>query len=333
MIYSCAYPINHTLQALDTEPIEYIILLNNVEIYVGRVYPSGNTSTVIVDISEVCRQYLEAYYENIAFGDIISEDVPVINGKATIWTFTVQSDSNLTEDDYEYTVMYNYNTDYQSQFEDQGNLNEPVLLEADPRQYLFIGGYNVGGANSYSYQVNYEAGQSSDITSNLYQLFGVNLNPLGLAVGDRVILIQNETSFEYKVVTPCRNRFAVYYVNKNGGFDALLCEGKAIESFNPTRTDIKAFNDRLNRRDFEKTRIYSDIQKRYTLNTGLLTDEGAKRIDHLIYTPKAFIHDLESGTITSCIVESSSFTVKNFRNDRLVQYTFEISESQLYIRL
>lgn len=337
MIHTCHYPIKHTFIADEKAPlfgVEYTISLNGVTIYSGRVYPYDGDDTATIDISDICRELLDTFYEKLI--DRVTGVYQMPSGVMTngsrlinpINRFIVHQDEVETS----YLVAYDYNTDYVLERPYGRNLNDPILLEADPRQRLFASGYNIAGIDSYSYQVNGLPPLDYSITSQTFNLLALDLNDISLSPGDSVTMTSNGVSSIYKIVPECHNRFALYYVNKYGGLDSLLCSGKAVEAFNSKYTPFRQYSDRTVRTGFADVKLGQEIEKRYALNTGLLNDDGASKIDHLIYSPKVWIHDLEKDTITSCLIEDSSYTVKNYRNDRVVQYAINVSESQVYLR-
>lgn len=202
-----------------------------------------------------------------------------------------------------FTVCYNYNTDYKLDIPSGSSLNFPATDFVDPRQ--MIGSSTLG-------------------------VSGINLSqakPSG-SVGATITV----GGYQYKILRECPNRYAIYYVNKYGGLDYLICNARCTDRFSTDRTNARLYNDGTDRLSFENTRVYQDIIKQYTLNTGWISEERALNIDHLIFSPKAFIHDLENDTVTACFVDDTSITLKRHRADGMINYEFNVSESQLYKR-
>lgn len=333
-MYSCHYPINHTFAVTGSisNPIEYTITYNNATIYNGKVYPKNAIDPVTIDISNVCREYLETYYENIDLQNVSLVGLPVVDNHTTIGVFTVVSEDNTGGSDIPYTVMYNYNSDYISVYPDAMNINDPVYLEVDPRQLIPVCGYNYGGSDSYSYQVNELPAVSSSLSTNVFHVYPVNLDKLGVVAGDKITVTNNGESYTYTVKAPCRNRYAVYYVNKLGGLDTILCNGNVEEGFNNESTSVRLYNDRLNRKDFERQPIHIETEKQYRLYLNGIKDEGSQKIDNFLGSPKIWIHDLEKETITSCYMVDTSKSVLRFRPNKIYNYEFTIKESQKHLR-
>lgn len=288
MAYSCAYPILHNVSVDDTGMAEYEISLDGKVIYTGRVYtPTNSAGTVEVDISPICREYLDTNFE----------DFPTLSGTSnkSVKTFSVDGSN--------YLVCYNYNTDYIFQIAEGSNLNLPITDFVDPRQYIGTSILTSGGISA---------------THSI----------AGGSPGTEMI----KGPHKYKVLPPCSNNFALYYVNKNGGIDYLICSGKSVEKFSTERTEARLYFDMSKRKSFGDVRFHQYISKKYELNTGWVSDSRAKNIDNLTFSPKVWIHDLQNNTITACLVDDANVSIKKFKNDKKVNYTINVTESKKYIR-
>lgn len=330
MIYSCNYKIPHTFDTTVSEQIEYTIRVNNQTIYEGVITPFSPDNRLTIDIGEICRSYLETFYENIINNTILTA-LPVVDNKGSLHTFTVVSDSNVTTPAGEtYRVVYDYNTDYEEQLADARYLNAPIDTIVDPRQKLFASGHNPGVSQQYRTLVN--GVQSQQATSSASSIIMFPYTGITAAAGSTIEMIMTGIgSTIYNVVPECRNRYALYYVNKFGGLDSLLLSGRYRENWSPQRVDVRLYNDRSNRLDWEQKRIHSEQDHQWELNTGLLSDEGAANIDHLIYSPKIFMHDLTKDTITSCLITDAGYSAKQRPYER-PQYTINVKESQKQLR-
>ncbi len=331
MAYSTGYPTIHTFSSDGSSAIEYSISIGTTEVYQGKILPYNTASaTIDIDIAPICAEYLDTFYEDMNLDSTNIAAMPTSGLFGSMNTFTVNVEDVTTN----YPIVYDYNTDHEQPLADIRYLNDPIDDKVDPRQRIFTSGYNTTGSQVYTYQVNTGNAVSVSITntSNIH-LRTVNLHTLGLSVNDTITMgMTGYGTNTYTVVRPCRNRFALYYVNKYGGLDALLCSGRSIESWSPTRTDVTLYDDRLNRRDWQQKRIYSEQDHQFQLNTGWLTDTNARKIDHLIYSPKVWLHDLEDDTITSCLITDTNYSVKERRYDTVVQYVVNVKLSQKEIR-
>lgn len=331
MAYNVNYPIIYNIGNNGQNYRDYTIVTGGQTVYTGRIYfKSESESSVAIDIAPICKDYIDVLYEDIVYpGTASVQALPADGLIQSVNIFTVTPAGGTGES---FTVVYNYNTDYITETSGTDILNEPVVLEADPRQYLFMGSYSSGSV-TFSYSTDTGLSGSSSGSSDQIQLYALNLNSLNLDNAKSITLKAGDQEFKYRIMPECKSRFALYYVNKYGGFDAALFSGHAIENWNPQRVDVRLYNDRANRRDWEQKRLLSEIDKGYELNTGIFLDDmPARAIDNLIYSPKVFIHDLESGTITSCLITDSSYETRDYRGDRLFNYTVNVKESQKQIR-
>lgn len=213
----------------------------------------------------------------------------------TVGTFIVNGTS--------YQVCYNYNENYIFDISTGMVLNHPTSNYVDPRQYI--------GTSSLS---------STGIVIS-------HSKPSG-SVGSTITI----GGYSFKVVPECQNRYALYYVNKEGGLDYLLCHGKTVDKYSSDKTEVLLYADHKDRRQFSNRVIHQEVSKSYELNTGFITDERSENMHHLIVSPKIWIHDLDLNTITSCTINENSVSIKNYNNDRTYSYTFNVTESQEYIR-
>lgn len=348
MVYNCWSKILHTLYANNGDnPISYTVSVNGQVVFDGLVTPFTSVldAEIQIDLAPIFRTYLTSYYENIPLSNTTFAPVPVVNNQGTCWTFTVSSAGNIPSTDpndsvdVPYTVIYNYNMDYVTTNPDIGNCNNPISNEVDPRQYLSIVGYAAVGSTNYSYAKNGVSGTLNNSVGTQYNLYQVRLNNTAINAqeGDTITMRQGTggsvASFDYKVVKPCKNRFVIYYVNKLGGLDSLLCSGRYVISWNTDKTDVRLYDDINDRRDFQQTRVHQYISKRYELNTGWIDDDKAELIIEVITAPKLWVHDLDKDTVTSCLCVDSNYSAEHFSlNDIPAQYTFNMEESQRYIQ-
>lgn len=352
MTYSCNYPILHTLvyDPADLSPIFYDILIGETLVHSGRVIPYDTSQTSLqVDLSNIFRRYVDVFYEDIDLAERVADikvyQMPEEGLIGPQRRFTVRSSNNENDGaDATYDVVYDYNTDYDSELERPRYLNEPIYGFIDPRQFVFVSTSAVDDTEEAQHE------------AEVFDRNGVRVIRSFSAFNEwesvvsKIDMLQRweegeiepgytlRASFDrggdsvYTFVAPCPGRYALYYVNKYGGLDSLLMPGRATEGWNPTRTDVRLYNDRLSRRDWEQKRIYSEQDHTFRLNTALLTDEQAKLIDHLVYSPKVWLHDLDNDIVTSVVINTSNVDVKEGRYNMPVVYTIEVKESQKQIR-
>ena len=128
--------------------------------------------------------------------------------------------------------------------------------------------------------------------------------------------------------------FAVYYVNKYGGWNSFLFEGKCKRTDNLTeyKYNRSVSNQTIN---FENNRYMVEISPTYKLTTCWLSDEEAERLaSDLLPTTKMYLHNLKTDEIKPAIITDSVAEYKTFatNNRKFVQYTVSVQESQTRIR-
>lgn len=123
---------------------------------------------------------------------------------------------------------------------------------------------------------------------------------------------------------------ALYYLNKSGGWDSFLIEGvsKRTDAYDKY-TYNKSFDN--NTIEFEEGVYFNQIQARWTLHTGFLSDEESKRLAYnLIPSNKVYFHNFEDDTIVPVVITNSSVDYKTYRNEgrKMVRYDITLNESQ-----
>ena len=123
---------------------------------------------------------------------------------------------------------------------------------------------------------------------------------------------------------------ALYYLNKSGGWDSFLIEGVSKRSDAYEKyTYNKSFDN--NTIEFEEGTYINQIQVKWTLHTGYLSDEESKRLAyHLIPSNAVYFHNFEDDTIVPVVITNSSVDYKTYRNEgrKLVRYDITLNESQ-----
>lgn len=129
-------------------------------------------------------------------------------------------------------------------------------------------------------------------------------------------------------------KWALYYVNEYGGWDSLVMQGGWSQTDNYTRHKAKRFymnGDNQNRGTYNYA---NEVGVTYSLRTGLLTDDQASRMHHLIGSTQVFIMDLESGWAYPVIITDNSCEYKTYKNggNKFVQYTINVEIAKDHTR-
>ena len=124
--------------------------------------------------------------------------------------------------------------------------------------------------------------------------------------------------------------YAIYYLNRYGGWDSFLIEGNVVKSDNYTKYNIsKPYS--VPSLDFQKSTYHNDIVEKYVLYTGFMSDsEAAILSKNLFSTNKAYLHNLVTDEILPIVITDTQATYKTFRNQgkKRVNYAINVEASQ-----
>ena len=116
---------------------------------------------------------------------------------------------------------------------------------------------------------------------------------------------------------------ALYYRNPYGGWDAFCIEGNLTETNVPGRWTRKINWLNTNIQNRGEQNYATELTKRWTLRTGLLTDSESAKMWLLLTSDEVYIHDFAKDTILPVILEDGSQDEKTYKNQgrKLVTYT------------
>lgn len=213
-------------------------------------------------------------------------------------------------------------------------LNNPINNHSAPWMYQPLSIYNDTNADYFAvaYRGNeeiatYDYGKPEFQTAEVMVYFVDNISQ-----ADRIVIYANDREhpvMDYDL-THC-GEWALYYLNKMGGHDALMIEGnvKVVDNFNKDQYTQNANN--ISPSSFAKTTIQNRISTAYELSTGWLTDEESEILaSQLMPSPQVFLHNKNSlYTPTAVNIIDTSVEHKKFRNGKqLNRYTITVEESQ-----
>lgn len=123
--------------------------------------------------------------------------------------------------------------------------------------------------------------------------------------------------------------YALYYLNRYGGWDSFLIEGKVVEKDEfevSTYERYRNNNDKLSR---ENNRYRNEINHSWELNTSWLSDDESKILaKHLFSSNQVFLHNLNTNEIFPVDITDSSIEYKSFKNERkMIYHTINVKES------
>lgn len=130
--------------------------------------------------------------------------------------------------------------------------------------------------------------------------------------------------------------YALIYLNRQGGWDSFLCEGKSKETDSFERKDYETDIDN-NYQDFQRSRVeyQNSITRGWELTTGWLKDSEAKNLAvNLLSSNQVFLQNLNTLEIVPVHIEDSSAEHKQFSYERKpICYTINVkSDNSEYVR-
>lgn len=130
--------------------------------------------------------------------------------------------------------------------------------------------------------------------------------------------------------------YALYYVNRSGGWDDFIIEGKVVEKDkfdrNTYKKNIRRFQDDdvhglMNNLSEHSTKEYSNnITKSFEIHTGWLTDyEASVLVEELIPSHSLYFHDYYHGRVFPGVITNTEVEYKTFKNEKtLISYQIDI---------
>lgn len=146
---------------------------------------------------------------------------------------------------------------------------------------------------------------------------------------------------QYIVLPEC-HRWALDYLNAWGGWDTLLIEGTWLFTDGYDRRQFRAGESVVSKGNAydpaarDLTDYLNIITRRLDLNTGLLTDDEAGRMHHLLGSTQVYLRDLwapvEFPSVAVNIVNSECRHQRHANGGGIAQYTITVEYSQQMFR-
>lgn len=139
----------------------------------------------------------------------------------------------------------------------------------------------------------------------------------------------------YTETEVCNADYALYYLNRYGGWDAFLIEGNVKRKDSYTRYNIISPYDNTTIQFGQRT-YNNQIQPSWELHTGWLKDSESDTLAfNLLPSNMMYLHNISEGTFIPVTVDDSSVDYKTFRNQgrNLFNYTINVSASQTQANL
>lgn len=294
------------------------ITTGGTTIYTGRAIARPGESHAKVRINDICADYLV-------------NSLPTLTDQtytaATLPTFVVQkkpssSWSTVTSVQFYPDWSYDYGTT-------PSDLSCPINGRVDNRMIILFTGLEMSSLSA-SYHRTSGTSTSRSVTLPSTPATGTAAFKANAISGVDRITIKSRV---YYPVGACF-KYALYYVNAFGGWDQFLLEGNDLEADELTRyiREVEYDNNQLVNRGMDN--YVSDISKTWTLHSGVLTDDQASRMHHLLNSPMVYLCHISSGDMIPVIMKTNTCEYKTLKNQgrRMVEYTMQVGLAQNRIR-
>lgn len=134
----------------------------------------------------------------------------------------------------------------------------------------------------------------------------------------------------YKLVNDCNSKWALYYLNRYGGWDSYLIEGYVSRKDAFTRRNIvKDYNN--NFVEFGTKPYMTQIAPNYEIHTGWMNDRESEEFAANVFpSTRVFLHNLKDNSIVPVVITDADVLYKNHKNSgrRLLNYTINATSAQ-----
>lgn len=128
----------------------------------------------------------------------------------------------------------------------------------------------------------------------------------------------------------CNGNWALYYLNRYGGWDSFLIEGYVSKKNNFTRHNINRHYDNR-KKDFGTTPYLTEITTAYEIHSGWLSEKESETLAENIFpSTRLYLHNLLTDDIVPIVVTDADVLYKNKHNSgrKLLNYTINVVASQ-----
>lgn len=263
-------------------------------IYEGVAYVRPGDSTAKARINDICADYIARYF--------LEQEDPSM---PAIAEFKVYAGATLKADvefynDWSYDPQYNPSSDGQ---------NFPIVFTFGPRQLIpvtlypggTLGTATITMASGVQYSCTPTKMRGGDFNNDFNLDFLVTMQYFGDSYVIPMADYPGAVKVEYKGMTWIASdkcpRYALYYANVYGGWDALTIEGKTVESDDITRHNTNLIYDNSQPAARGERTIINELSKTYDFYTGWLNEAQSGKMHNLLNSPSVYMHDLERDLI------------------------------------
>lgn len=304
-------------------------------IYTGRAVAKPGGTSISIRINDICADLLRPTALNFDLrftAGLLTRTYFVQYKAVTATTWTDYGAVTFTND---WSYDYSYDAD-------RDGYTFPISLVADPRQILMqtvpAGTVSVqatltnadGTVTNVTIPVRRTADFNNDYNNDYSHVSdAAQAGVVMLNLGSYPSVVQAVFGGHTWRVDRGRCReYGVYYVNAYGGWDSLALYGEEVDAYKRHVYSVDYDNTKQSAQGAKD--YLNEVDLRFALKTGMLTELGASRMHHLVGTNTAVIHEFSTGRILPVTVATDSVRAKTYRSEGRtpIVYDLEVSVAQ-----
>lgn len=300
-------------------------------IYQGRAYRRPGETECSVRINNICADYIKNTLPTLSDQEFSNLVFPL--------TFFIEyrPADEAYWDDTEVSFINDWSYDAEYDAESMG-MAFPITGRLDSRQWLFYTALNASTI-SVILTMNDDTQQtiivpvelSNDFNDDYNDDFSRSLRSAGsgtitfdLSQYPDAKAVQIGTA-RYTIAGDC-HKYALYYVNKYGGWDSLLIEGTDELRDTITRyTHAKEYDNR-DQRNRGIVNYANEVRTIVHLNSGLMTSEESQRMDNLLTATEVYLCEIGTGAFVPVVLNNTAAQYKTFKTNggRMINYEIDV---------
>lgn len=286
----------------------------------------------ISDLGEILNQYAQPYVINNfnIFGpdnNILEDD----SRRQYFYIYYTDGDFSMHWKIDQVIVMYNWT------YEDYPSgvlLSNPINSILDYRQWFLTSMQLPSAITQYVHLDGAQIDEFEPEDNSFMYTYVKKLSTLdyyaGIPSNLKTYEIEVERYHSYTIMDTCC-RYCLYYMNRLGGWDSLVCQGRELQKDKLKRDSYKKnYVNNTNLIDFHKVDYLTTINETWSLNTSWLTNEQSERMIELLSSNYILLHDLVTDKIIGVNISNTTCEHKTYKNQgrRFFNYTIEVEASQ-----
>lgn len=136
--------------------------------------------------------------------------------------------------------------------------------------------------------------------------------------GSNIVVSSNGKTYVYTV---CEGDYALYYANRFGGWDTLLCNSASRKNDEIQRFDYRKISG-------EKKTYLTTVTPTWTLKTFQFFGNEGERMFNLLESNYVYLHNLKTNEIVPVTIKNSTCEyLNNYNNKRPYIYEIQVEEA------